>query len=212
MRKYAGYGPLKLLLFTLLALSASFDSAEAAVPQYVDSWFTNAQGAEVSCIGLQTPSETVPGDLMLAIFTVREGSPPKAGTTSIIAPSGWTLVSEGGITLSEDVTDTSGFGIKQAVYYRIATNSEPGITDAGCSKRSGNYIWQFTNTNNSVKGVRINAGIAIFHGVDPSDPIDAVSTSGGVSTNVITAPSLITTASNDLLVGVFGVAGMWATA
>ncbi|HET7569968.1 MAG TPA: DUF6701 domain-containing protein [Gammaproteobacteria bacterium] len=182
--------------------------AKAQAPQYVNSWFTNAQGAEVLCVGLKTPPETVPGDLMLAVFTLADGTPNKVGLTSIAAPDGWALVSDsGGTVLDQNSTDSTGFGIRQAVYYHIATSSEPAqVADPDCSKLPGNYIWHFSNDNpaNANKGIRIMAGIVVYHGVDAADPFDAVSSAAAVSSNSITAPSITTTSSNDMLVGIFG--------
>lgn len=200
---------MKRLFSLLLAPLLLFGSAAHAqkTATYVNSWFTNAQGAQVQCVGLQTPVETAPGDLMLALFTLDDGTPNKTGYTSIAAPPGWTLVSDAaGNIVDQNSTDSTGFGVHQAMYYRIATSSEPAaVTDPACKSLPGNYIWHFSNSNNAnTNGIRVTAGVVIYRGVDAANPIDVVSTAAALSTNAITALSVTTTTANDTLLGLFG--------
>lgn len=198
---------LGISLLAMLSLLFAFNGASAQTATYVNSWFTNAQGAQVRCVGLPTPAETVPGDLMLALFTVADGTPTKTGLTSIEVPAGWTLVrGPDGTVADENSVNATGFGIRQVVYYHIASDNEPPVTINGnCKDLPGNYIWNFSNDNSQNKnGIRITAGIVVYHGVDSANPIESVSSTASVSTTSIVAPSVTTATANTTLIGIFG--------
>ncbi|MEK7765146.1 MAG: hypothetical protein AAB368_02810, partial [bacterium] len=97
------------------------------------------------------------------------------GAIAVTAPAGWNLIGR---------TD-NGTDISLLVYWRTA-NAEPP-----------SYLWTFG------AAVRANGGIVAYTGVDPVNPIDdqaAVTTGSGTNH---TAPSLVTSVDNDMLVGVF---------
>jgi Bacterial Ig-like domain (group 1)/Bacterial Ig-like domain (group 3) len=98
--------------------------------------------------------------------------------TTITAPAGWTLLRR----------ENNGATLGQAIYHKVATASEPA-----------SYTWMF-NGNRTASG-----GIIAYSGVDTANPIDA---SGGQtgSGSMVTAPSIITTTSDTMLVGFFGIA------
>jgi Ca2+-binding RTX toxin-like protein len=103
----------------------------------------------------------------------------RGGTAATItAPAGWTLLSR----------QNNGTTLAQAVYHRVATSSEPAT-----------YTWTFDGNR------RASGGIIAYSGVDAANPIDA---SGGQtgSGSEVTAPSIVTTAADAMLVGFFGIA------
>ena len=96
--------------------------------------------------------------------------------TAIPTPAGWTLIRS---------TKDGANLIRLATFYRIASG------DAGAS-----YTWTVDAVTPET------AGIAAYTGVDPLTPLDVQGGGSGGSGNCV-APSITTTASNDLLIGSF---------
>src|SRR5205823_1939677 len=100
------------------------------------------------------------------------------GAPSVIAPAGWTLVR----------SDANGTTITQRVYVHVVGASEPA-----------SYSW----TWGSAQGA--SGGIVAYSGVDNANPVDVSGGQTGAGT-AVAAPSVTTTAANELLVGFFGTA------
>lgn len=95
-----------------------------------------------------------------------------SGTGTITAPSGWTAIKN----------TTQGTVLRQAVYYKVATASE-----------ASSYSWSL-GTSRSAAG-----GIADYSGVNQTVPVDASATGTAASGNAV-APSVTTSAANDLVI------------
>jgi Big-like domain-containing protein len=150
-------------------------------PTSVGVVFRSASGdgnATATSLVLSAPAGIAVGDLLLASIDVR-------GSPGITAPAGWTLVR----------SDQSGYTIKQAIYYKVATVSEPA-----------SYTWSWGGAQGA------SGGISAYSGVDSSAPIAASAGQVNASSTSITAPSVTTTGPNQLVVGVFGTAAATAIA
>jgi outer membrane biosynthesis protein TonB len=101
------------------------------------------------------------------------------GTPTITAPLGWQLVR----------MDPNGTSVRQAIYLHVATDNEPA-----------SYNFTFS------RSAATTAIMMAFGGVDTSNPVDASSGQANDKSTLVTAPSLTTTAANDVLVGIFGIA------
>jgi hypothetical protein len=101
------------------------------------------------------------------------------GNPRITPPAGWTVVRQ----------DNSGSTMRQAVFVRIAGTSEPTSYTFALSK------------SQSAAG-----GIVAYAGVDPASPVDAHGGQVNASSTSLTAPSITTTESDVMLVGLFGIA------
>jgi hypothetical protein len=101
----------------------------------------------------------------------------KAAPT-ITTPAGWTLIT----------TTSNGSNFRQAVYFRVATGSEPAST-----------TWSI-NENRAVSG-----GIVAYSGVATSNPVEVFSANGTGTTTAITAPSVTSAFNGAMIVGGFGI-------
>ncbi|MEK9135584.1 MAG: hypothetical protein AAB393_00555, partial [Bacteroidota bacterium] len=97
-------------------------------------------------------------------------------STSMTAPSAWTLVRR----------DNRTSQVSQAIYYKVAGASEPA-----------SYTWTLSPSDAA------SGGIVAYSGANTSSPIDA-SSGGTGSSNIVTAPSVTTTAADEMVVGFFG--------
>ena len=131
---------------------------------------TSAQVTLGTSITLAKPSGTASSDVLVAALD-------NAGTTTVTAPSGWTLVR----------STSSGSSLTQATYVHVAGTSEPS-----------SYQWRFSSQRTA------SAVMAAYIGVNTTTPVDV--SSGGSSSNSSSdvAPSVTTTVAGDLLIGVFG--------
>ena len=131
---------------------------------------TSAQVTLGTSITLAKPSGTASSDVLVAALDI-------AGTTTVTAPSGWTLVR----------STSSGSSLTQATYVHVAGTSEPS-----------SYQWRFSSQRTA------SAVLAAYIGVNTTTPVDV--SSGGSSSNSSSdvAPSVTTTVAGDLLIGVFG--------
>ncbi|MFN2467484.1 MAG: Ig-like domain-containing protein [Gaiellaceae bacterium] len=131
---------------------------------------SSAGNAATSSLTLDRPAGMLSGDLLLAAVAVR-------GSPAITAPAGWTLVR----------SDQSGYTIKQSLYVKVASGSEPAA-----------YTWTFASAQGAA------GGILAYGGVDAANPVDAHGGRANAASTQISAPSITTTSANARLVGVFG--------
>jgi len=135
---------------------------------------SSAVNPTATSLTIPAPAGVQANDVLLAGISAR-------GNPNFVAPSGWTLVR----------LDISGFVMRQAVYYKVATASEPT-----------SYTWTWSGAQAAA------GGILAYTGADTVSPIDvqngAVSSTSSGKT--IVAPSVTTTGAGDMLVGFFGVA------
>jgi Putative Ig domain len=133
---------------------------------------TTASGANQSNLIVNVPSGTTTGDLLIAAVNIRT-------IRTISTPAGWTLIR----------TTTRTNNLRQAVYYRVATASQPA-----------SYTWTFSGTVTGTAGT-----ILRYEGASTTSPI--VTHSGrtnGSSTSILTS-SISPNVSNTMLVGLFGI-------
>jgi hypothetical protein len=132
-----------------------------AVPGPVYRAATGASG--VNSVYLTTPAGIAAGDLLIAHVSNRDSWP-------MPTPAGWTLIRR----------DSNGTQVQAAVFWRVATASEPaGVT--------------FALTGSST--TELVGGILAYSGVSTTSPVNAsgVSTGSGATA---TTPSVTTTARN----------------
>jgi hypothetical protein len=152
----------------LLALALPATPAPAAI-SFVAS---NSASSTTASLAVTKPTGTTTGDVLLATVA-------GAGTTTISAPAGWTLV---------DDTTASGSGMRMLTYVKVATATE-GTT----------YTFTSSATRNS------SGGISTFRGVNGVVPIDTELEATGASGNAV-GPSITTTSANDMVVTAASVA------
>jgi large repetitive protein len=143
--------------------------------------YTSA-GSSVATFVMNVPTGVALNDLLLAQVTFRS-----AAGLGLSAPvcGCWTLIRR------DDVNTAGGSYLSQALYYHVATSSEPST-----------YTWTL-----GAGTQRATGGIIGYAGVNDSSPVDvhggATDNTGASSTP--TAPSVTTTVANDMLVGFFGI-------
>jgi len=98
-----------------------------------------------------------------------------SGAATVTPPGGWTYL-----------RDDGNGGIRQYLFYRIASGGEPV-----------SYTWTISNGESS-------GATSSFRGVDTGSPIDVHGGQSVPGSNEITAPSVTTTVADVLLVGFFG--------
>jgi len=146
--------------------------AQLSVKRGIAFRSANTAAASGTSITLTKPSGTVSGDVLVAAIDI-------AGTTTVTAPSGWTLVR----------STTSGSSLTQATYVHAAGSTEPS-----------SYVWRFSSSR-TVSGI-----VAAYVGVSTTTPVDVSSGGSSAGSTSVTAPSVTTTAGGELLLGVFGAA------
>jgi parallel beta helix pectate lyase-like protein len=99
---------------------------------------------------------------------------------SITAPTGWTLI-------RRDSSPSGYVSLSQALYFKVAGAGEPA-----------SYTWSFWPSTGAT------ATIVAYSGVDQLNPVDAHSGRFRANTKRITAPDVITTRANTVVIGVFG--------
>ena len=99
---------------------------------------------------------------------------------TVTAPSGWTL--------ARSDTIASGTHMRQALYTRVATAAEAGA-----------YTWTFSTADPAA------GAVADYVGVQVANAVDATSGQTTVNGTTLTAPSVTTTAANDILVAAFAI-------
>ena len=124
-------------------------------------------------ITINVPAGTTTDDVMLAAIAVGPSS------TGIAAPAGWTLINR----QDQAIANSNS----QAVYYRIATASEPT-----------SYTWTFSG--GAINGTA--GGIVTYRGVDTSNPIDISGGNATASSTSHTANSVVTTVVNTMVISI----------
>ena len=113
---------------------------------------------------------------MLAQVTLRNND-------AITAPAGWTTTGN---------LRTSGTGLEQQIYYRIATAADTAGTT---------YQWSWTTSSDGA------AAILAYSGTDATNPIDVTPTDSAGSGTTATATGLTTTQDNDMVDALYGAQG-----
>ncbi len=168
----------------------SMSTAEVAAPSALDVVQTCAAGpgielravtsaddddhdALANVLTLLTPPGTAANDVLIAQVSNR-------GTFSstLTPPSGWNLIRR------DPGTGTSGSAVTAALYWRLATSSEPASA-------------VFTLTSSST--MQMVGGIAAYSGVHSSSPVLTSGSATGLSATA-TAPSVTTTVADAMLV------------
>ena len=141
--------------------------------QLVATTTTTNNGATIVQIATPTPRQV--NDLMLATITV-------AGAPTITPPAGWTLVR----------VETSGSALRQAIYSRFVTASEPSTATFSLSS-------QFA----------AGAVVTLYRGVSTTTPVEAQSGRVNPASLQVATTPITTTTANAAVVGSFAVA--WTT-
>ena len=123
-------------------------------------------------IGLLVPTGVQAGDVLLAQVANRDGA-----YGGVSAPSGWTLLGRA----------TSGGGVTEAVYWKIADAAEPLY-----------YAFYLVGSSK----VQMAGGMAAYGGVDQTAPVHAFGTATGAGATAST-PSVATTVADVVLVHTF---------
>ena len=148
----------------------------AACPGGGCSTTTVSNKANLSSAPLPRPASVATGNLMVAQITLRNNE-------AITAPAGWTPVGN---------LRTSGSGLEQALYYRIATAADtPAST----------YSWSW------VTNADASAAILAYSGFDATSPFDITPTDNAGSSTSAIATGLTATQTNDMLIAFYGAQG-----
>jgi hypothetical protein len=134
---------------------------------------SGANNGSATSLVIPAPSGVQAGDVMIACIAAR-------GNPNLTAPAGWTLVR----------LDMNGFTLRQGIYWKVATASEPA-----------SYTWVLSNAQAA------SGGIIAYSGVNTSNPIDVSSAAiSSVTGTAATAPSITTTVNGAMVIGFFGAA------
>lgn len=150
-------GLLAALAAAGLGLAPAAANAAIAVVNSANASTTTAT------LTITKPTNTASGQVMVAVVS-------GAGTTTISAPSGWTLIQ-----------DTTSGSMRQLSYYRVAGASEPA-----------NYAFTSSASRNA------SGGITTFSGVNTTVPVEASGEANGASGNAV-APAITTLTTNDMI-------------
>jgi MSHA biogenesis protein MshQ len=157
------------LKFLILLLLFISSNNINAAISYVDS-VTDSDNDERG--SLTVPVATEAGDVLITQVVIRN----RNGSDSVSAETGWNLIA----------TQDQDSDVFQSLYYKVAVAG-----DAGSS-----YEWDFDGNG----GRRYILGMSVFRGVDNDDPIAAENSStNGVSSGDLVAPSITTINSNSYL-------------
>lgn len=155
---------------SIVALLALFPAVAAGAPAAVGAQTATSASSSVT---VARPAGVAAGDMLVGTVTSRVGAAVTIGT-----PAGWTFV-------RRDTCVLPGTQMTQALYYRVASGSEPAAT-----------TWTLSRSAST------SAGVAVYRGV--AGPAVAHSGSAVRDTRDGTAPSLTTTQPQSLVVGSFG--------
>lgn len=164
------HAPTLLAGASIVALLALFPAVAAGAPAAVGTR-TAASGS--SSVTVARPAGVASGDVLVGTVTSRVGAAVAIGT-----PAGWTFV-------RRDTCVLPGTQMTQALYYRVASGSEPAST-----------TWTLS------RAASTSAGVAVYRGV--VGPAVAHSGSAARDSRDATAPSVTTTQPQSLVVGSFG--------
>lgn len=146
---------------------------------------TSANENPAKTIAANKPAGTVANDLMVGTVLVRGAVGEERKTSTVSAPTGWTLIRR------DDYSKDGVLGGVSSMlsYYRVATASEPA-----------SFTWMFDAERLAV------ASIVSYSGVSTSSPLDAHGGQPSASdahATTITAPSIMTTTRNAIVIGLF---------
>ncbi|HZR02677.1 MAG TPA: LamG domain-containing protein [Burkholderiales bacterium] len=158
-----------VVLFTLLPLAPG-----SALALMVGFHEVQTSGVSAASVTINVPAGTKAGDLLLAAVAARNAA-------TVTAPAGWTAVAA--------LNTTSGTTLRQVVYYRVATGTEPA-----------SYTFTLSSS------VRTAGLIVAYRGVDTANPIDVSAGQANASASTITAPSITPSVTGTMLVGLFSAA------
>lgn len=159
-------GAIVLIVGTLAGTLLAPSPAGAAVAAVGST--SDGSSLSRSSIALARPSGAREGHLLLAAVAVNDGA------LGFVAPPGWSLVRQ----------DQVGADLRQAVYVKVAGDSEPGA-----------YVWRLP----TISLRRLAGGLTAYSGVDLGSPVDAHGAGTGSGT-AVGAPSIGTTVDGALLV------------
>ncbi|MCW2990734.1 MAG: hypothetical protein JWM73_1328, partial [Solirubrobacterales bacterium] len=132
----------------------------------------NSASTTTATLTITKPTSTTTSDVLVATVS-------GAGTNTITAPAGWTLLVS---------TASPGATMRTLTYFKVATASE-GASYAFTSSAARN----------------MTGGIIALRGANPDFPIDAVGEASGASGNAV-APAVTTSAANDWVINAGAVA------
>ncbi len=155
--------------FLALCVLLVLPGLAVAAPQFESSSTANASSS-VTTLTIATPTGTATGDLLLATVSTD-------GDRTLNTPADWTLLDQG---------QSSGSDSTLAVFYRIATATEPA---------NHTFTWS--------GGEEAAGAIVRYSGVSTSNPIDASATGTGQSTSP-TSPAATALSANTRVVRVYG--------
>lgn len=162
-----------LLLTVLLVLSSI--SPALAVISFEGS---TSHAARTHSLTMDRPAGVAEGDILLAQITFYGGQ-----NITVQAPSGWHLVR----------CDNLGSKLGQALYYKVATPSEPA-----------SYTWQFFD-GSKLKEIYSAGSILLYKGVDTDNPILAHNGQASPKNTVGPIAPSVTASIDSTLVTFFGV-------
>ena len=171
-----------IALYTETHVCSSCSNGSSAISLVSANAPSPVSSSAVSSLAFAKPTGTATNSLLIAaVNAYRSGS---SSCATITAPSGWTKI-------REDTKSSSAFFssycMKQGVYYKLATASEPA-----------SYSFTFSSS------AYADGVIAAYSGVDVAAPIMTSSGQGNSSTYSITAPSVTTSRNGARLLGFFG--------
>ena len=163
-----------------MVVVASLTPTACAGGLAVPGSFTGGAAASGPDLTLTAPTCLQVGDIMLA-QVVRDQSNQNL-VSAWTSPAGWTRAAQ--------VGDPGGNGTYSSVWWKVATATDlPGSTT---------YTWSTSHGNLG------SAAMLVYRGYSQVTPVDATSGAWGVGTS-LTAPSVTTTAANEVLVAFFAV-------
>lgn len=151
-----------------VAAPSGLTATQQCAVRPVPTFRSTSSDTGTNSITLDVPSGTTAGDAMVAVVSNRDSFP-------LPTPSGWNLVRR----------DTVGGIVTTAVYWRIATSSEPSVT--------------FTLTGASTSAMI--GGLLSYTGASATAPVHTSGVASG-TTAAATTPVLTTTTANTRLLHV----------
>jgi hypothetical protein len=131
-----------------------------------------------SSLTVGRPTTVTSGDVLIASVDARLSS-----AASITPPPGWSLIRRD--------SSAPGYGsLTQALYYKVAGSAEPT-----------NYAWLLAAPASAA------GSVVDFKGLNRSSPVDSHGGAFTPASRSVIAPSITTTAPDDIVVGFFGLTG-----
>jgi hypothetical protein len=160
-------------------IALRLDDSNLPVPYVIDPSIVFRAASSGGNAGATTITLSKPAGVVAGDFLIAQVS--VRDNPIITAPAGWTF-------LRRENSPALLSQLAQAIYYKFVGATEPA-----------SYTWTFSSSQNA------SGGIIAYTGVDTTSPIDA--SSGMVGTGpTATAPSVVTTAPDEMVVAFFGMA------